>query len=66
MKLTGERRTLIPTLRTKEAVDHAGPSQPLVPLKEPSIWLENQMSTCQNKNLSIAQRRTRTTDAMVV
>ena len=65
-QLTGDRKEPSLTSRIKDIVDHAGPSQSQVPLKDvSSLKLEN-LPPFQNKISWIAHNLTETTAAKVV
>merc|ERR1712116_76748 len=61
--LTGDHKDWLPQSRTKDPVDHAIPSVPLVPLKVNGRRPEEVSPTCPNNNMSTAPDVTATTDA---
>jgi len=53
-QLTGELKELLIQLKTKDNVDHAGLSQPLLPLKENTLLrLENSFLSLNNNLLIV-------------
>lgn len=63
---TGDQLVLLPQLRTKDHAVHAGPSPPLVLLKELTLLPLDHWSHSQSNNSLIAQRRTEISVVMVV